>query len=127
VLAWLSILEKANRGVAVGAELVSGASLMLWPTTRDGNSVAGARARAVESIVREHWRVYGRNYYSRYDYEGVESAGAEAMMTRLRGRIASFAAHKASDAGYGESTGTNALPCSCRNSQRRRRRQQWWW
>lgn len=24
----------------------------------------------VEDIVKEHWRIYGRNYYSRYDYEG---------------------------------------------------------
>lgn len=37
----------------------------------------------VGDIVREHWRVYGRNYYSRYDYEECESKGATEMMDYL--------------------------------------------
>ena len=68
VLAWLSILAAANAGAAVGS-LVS-----------------------VESIVREHWRAYGRNVYCRYDYEGVASEAAEVMMTHLRGLVAGGAA-----------------------------------
>jgi len=38
----------------------------------------------VEAIVREHWRRFGRNYYSRHDYEGVDSAAAQGLMDRLR-------------------------------------------
>eukprot|EP00760_Papus_ankaliazontas_P002394 PhM_4_TR10976/c0_g2_i1/m.32667/K01835/pgm; phosphoglucomutase len=38
----------------------------------------------VEQIVREHWKTYGRNYYCRYDYEGVTSESANAMMAHLR-------------------------------------------
>lgn len=76
VLAWLSIIAKANESTPVGS-LVS-----------------------VESIVRDHWRRFGRNYYCRYDYEGVESAGADAMMAHLRERIANFAAQRASNPAY---------------------------
>lgn len=38
---------------------------------------------SVEDIVREHWATYGRNYYTRYDYEGVESDKADAVMQHL--------------------------------------------
>ena len=34
-------------------------------------SLQGATGRSVESLVREHWRTYGRNFYSRHDYEAI--------------------------------------------------------
>ena len=37
----------------------------------------------VEEIVKEHWAKYGRNYYTRYDYEGVDSDKADAVMKHL--------------------------------------------
>lgn len=37
----------------------------------------------VEKIVRSHWESYGRNYYCRYDYEGVSSEGAKALFTYM--------------------------------------------
>jgi len=37
----------------------------------------------VEKIVRDHWAEYGRNYYQRYDYEGVETADAEKVFARI--------------------------------------------
>jgi phosphoglucomutase len=36
---------------------------------------------------REHWRTYGRNYYSRHDYEEVDSDAANGLMAHLRGRL----------------------------------------
>jgi phosphoglucomutase len=39
----------------------------------------------VEEIVSAHWKSYGRNYYSRYDYEGVQTPAANAVINRLRG------------------------------------------
>merc|ERR1711972_770034 len=30
-----------------------------------------------------HWNEYGRNYYARYDYEGVDKAKAEEMMKMM--------------------------------------------
>lgn len=43
----------------------------------------------VETIVKKHWETYGRNFYVRYDYEGVEKAKATALMSAL---IDSFSA-----------------------------------
>jgi len=37
----------------------------------------------VEDITKAHWKEYGRNYYCRYDYEGVESEAANTMMKGL--------------------------------------------
>ena len=37
----------------------------------------------MQNIVEKHWATYGRNYYGRYDYEGVESDGAKKMMDYL--------------------------------------------
>lgn len=38
----------------------------------------------VREIVEDHWLTYGRNYYTRYDYEGVTSEAGDALMTALR-------------------------------------------
>ena len=37
-------------------------------------------------IVKEHWATYGRNFYTRYDYEGVESEKADAVMSLLKSK-----------------------------------------
>ena len=37
----------------------------------------------VEQVARAHWASYGRNYYARYDYEGVDLNKANAMMKRM--------------------------------------------
>jgi phosphoglucomutase len=55
----------------------------LWAVLFWLNLLAVRRASVAE-IVREHWRRFGRNYYTRHDYEGVESAGAEGLMEHLR-------------------------------------------
>ena len=61
VLAWLSILADRNKDVPVGGEKVT-----------------------VEQITKEHWAEYGRNFFSRYDYEGCESEPCEKMVEHLR-------------------------------------------
>lgn len=38
----------------------------------------------VEDIAMDHWKTFGRNFFSRYDYEGCESDKAEAMMDHIR-------------------------------------------
>ncbi len=47
-------------------------------------NVVAARGESVEQIVKSHWESYGRNYYSRHDYEEVESDRANELMDRLR-------------------------------------------
>jgi phosphoglucomutase len=48
------------------------------------------RQQSVEQIVQEHWQTYGRNYYSRHDYEGVESDRANTLMENLRSSMSSL-------------------------------------
>lgn len=47
-------------------------------------NVLAVRRLSVASLVREHWRRFGRNFYSRHDYEGVDMTAAEAVMERVR-------------------------------------------
>ncbi|MDX8404003.1 MAG: alpha-D-glucose phosphate-specific phosphoglucomutase, partial [Mariprofundaceae bacterium] len=50
-------------------------------------NILAVRKVSVEQIVTEHWALYGRNYYSRHDYEGVDAASAAEMMSYLRSRF----------------------------------------
>ena len=54
-------------------------------------NILAVRKESVEQIVREHWRHFGRNVYSRHDYEGIESAKAETLFARLRAQLPSLA------------------------------------
>lgn len=47
-------------------------------------NILAVRQQSVEEIVREHWKEYGRNYYSRHDYEGVESDRANKLVETLQ-------------------------------------------
>lgn len=47
-------------------------------------NILAVRQQPVEALMREHWARYGRNYYSRHDYEGVDAASAEQLMAGLR-------------------------------------------
>ncbi len=38
----------------------------------------------VENIVRKHWAEYGRNYYSRHDYEGIQTSAANILIEHIR-------------------------------------------
>ncbi len=58
----------------------------LWAVLLWLNILARKRL-SVAAIVRQHWRDYGRNYYSRHDYEEVDAAAANSLMTSLRGQI----------------------------------------
>ena len=51
-------------------------------------NVLAARRTGVAAILRDHWRVHGRDYYSRHDYEALDTAVAEALMGDLRDRLA---------------------------------------
>ncbi|MEO0947351.1 MAG: alpha-D-glucose phosphate-specific phosphoglucomutase [Cyanobacteria bacterium J06641_5] len=57
-------------------------------------NVLAARGQSVEAIVKEHWQTYGRNYYSRHDYEGVDSAAANTLMDGLRGKLGTMPGQK---------------------------------
>ncbi|KAG2466705.1 PGM5 protein, partial [Polypterus senegalus] len=50
-------------------------------------SIMAARKQGVEEIVRDHWARLGRNYYCRFDYEGVDPRAAFFMMRDLEAVI----------------------------------------
>ena len=54
-------------------------------------NILAARNETVEQIVRSHWQHFGRNYYSRHDYEGIETARAETLFARLREKLPTLA------------------------------------
>ncbi|MFV0922343.1 alpha-D-glucose phosphate-specific phosphoglucomutase [Sphingomonas parapaucimobilis] len=50
-------------------------------------NILAASGKSVDQIARDHWATYGRNYYARHDYEGVESERADALMADLRAKL----------------------------------------
>jgi phosphoglucomutase len=54
-------------------------------------NLIAASGKPVNRIVQEHWARFGRNYYSRHDYEAVDAASADRMMADLRASLASLA------------------------------------
>ena len=53
-------------------------------------NILAATGKSVDQIAREHWARFGRNYYARHDYEGVESDRADTLMAELTGSLASL-------------------------------------
>jgi phosphoglucomutase len=53
-------------------------------------NIVAARKQSVKEIVESHWAEYGRNYYSRHDYEGVETDNANALVAALRVKLDSL-------------------------------------
>ena len=49
-------------------------------------NILAVRGESVADIVMQHWRRFGRNYYTRHDYEAVAIDGAEALINALRQR-----------------------------------------
>ena len=47
-------------------------------------NILAVRDKSVQAIVQEHWEKYGRNYYSRHDYEEVKSKPANELMDKLQ-------------------------------------------
>lgn len=50
-------------------------------------NILAVRGQSVTEILTNHWQTYGRNYYSRHDFEAIESAKADQMMTALRAKL----------------------------------------
>jgi phosphoglucomutase len=59
-------------------------AILLWL------NILAVRKQSVADILAEHWATYGRNYYSRHDYEALPTATADAMMAKLRGSLSSL-------------------------------------
>ncbi len=54
-------------------------------------NVLAKRGESVAAIMEDHWQTYGRDYYSRHDYEALPSEEGDAIMADLRAGLAGFA------------------------------------
>ncbi len=54
----------------------------IWAVLLWLNILAKRRA-SVSDVVREHWATYGRNYYTRHDYEEIDLSAAHGLMAAL--------------------------------------------
>ena len=50
-------------------------------------NILAVRDLPADVIVREHWQRFGRNVYSRHDYEGIDTAKGDYLMNELRSRL----------------------------------------
>lgn len=50
-------------------------------------NILAVKKQSVADLLSNHWETYGRNYYSRHDYEDVEAPRADALMSELRGKL----------------------------------------
>ena len=57
-------------------------AILLWL------NILAVRGEPVADILKSHWAKFGRNYYSRHDFEAIEVAKADAMMASLRSKLA---------------------------------------
>jgi phosphoglucomutase len=60
-------------------------------------NILAVRRQPVEAIVREHWAKYGRNVYSRHDYEGLPTEAANGLMKHLHDSFADLQGKKFSN------------------------------
>jgi phosphoglucomutase len=56
-------------------------AILLWL------NILAVRKQSVAQILQDHWAKYGRNYYSRHDFEAIEVAKADAMFAALRASL----------------------------------------
>ncbi|WP_371171358.1 alpha-D-glucose phosphate-specific phosphoglucomutase [Aliiroseovarius sp. 2305UL8-7] len=54
-------------------------------------NILAVRKQSVADIMRDHWSTYGRDYYSRHDYEGIATKDANALMAALKTRMPDLA------------------------------------
>jgi phosphoglucomutase len=60
-------------------------AILLWL------NILAVRRESVAAILAAHWRRFGRNYFSRHDFEAIPADRAEAMMTALRAALPGLA------------------------------------
>ncbi len=57
-------------------------------------NILAKRRQSVEQILEDHWAVFGRNVYSRHDYEALPTEVANGIMEQVRAAFASLPGRK---------------------------------
>lgn len=53
-------------------------------------NILAAREEGVAEIVQGHWRTYGRDYYTRHDWEALDTQIAQTLIGELRGKLSAL-------------------------------------
>jgi phosphoglucomutase len=53
-------------------------------------NILAVKKQSVAEILTAHWQAYGRNYYSRHDYEALPTEDAQALMQRVESALGSL-------------------------------------
>ncbi|MBQ8436338.1 MAG: alpha-D-glucose phosphate-specific phosphoglucomutase [Alphaproteobacteria bacterium] len=53
-------------------------------------NIIAATGQSVEEITLEHWKKYGRSYYMRFDFEGINTDIADKLMSNLEHKLPSL-------------------------------------
>lgn len=54
-------------------------------------NIIAARDQSAKTIVREHWQRYGRVFFTRHDYEGVDTDAANSLIAALKAKLPNLA------------------------------------
>ncbi len=68
-------------------------------------NIIAATGKSVEQITREHWQKYGRSYYMRNDYDGLDVELANKLMADLEAKLPTLAGRQ-----FGNFTVSEAKP-----------------
>jgi phosphoglucomutase len=60
-------------------------------------NILSARREPVAGIVRDHWARFGRNFYSRHDYEAIDAEAGADLIAALRERLPRLRAERLGD------------------------------
>ena len=52
--------------------------------------ILASKKQSVEEVLKDHWGTYGRNFFTRYDYENCESEPCQQMMKELQVRLSHY-------------------------------------
>ena len=53
-------------------------------------NILAVRRESVAKILANHWSIYGRDYYSRHDFENIPTENADELMTQLKAALATL-------------------------------------
>lgn len=53
-------------------------------------NIISAKKQSVEEVVKAHWAEYGRNVYSRHDYEAIPTDAANGVMAHIKAQFATL-------------------------------------
>lgn len=60
-------------------------------------NILAVKQQSVADLVMAHWEEYGRNFYTRHDYEAIETERVDAVFTRLESSLSALAGKQFGD------------------------------